>query len=442
MPRRTSVSSHYRKNDTAFDGRSRPYQKDGEPRRTPYRDRRDTPPRRRFATDAPPTFEGGARPYDKDREPRRTPYRDRRDAPPRRRFGTDAPAAFESKARSYDKDREPRRTSYRDRRDAPPRRRFATDAPAAFEGKEHSYDKDREPRRTPYRDRRDAPPRRRFGTDAPEGKERSYDKDRETRRTPYRDRRDAPPKSPPAPQTPSDVVRLNKFIANSGICSRREADQYIVNGEISVNGEVVAELGTKISPTDIVKFHDQRLSGEKKRYLLLNKPKGYITTSDDPQERKTVMELVENACPERIYPVGRLDRNTTGVLLFTNDGELTTQLTHPAYSKKKIYHVCLDKNVSKEDLHQLVNGIPLEDGEAAADSASYVDEPNDRTQVGIDIHSGRNRIVRRMFEAMGYEVKRLDRVYFAGLTKKSLERGKWRMLTPQEVSMLKMGAYE
>lgn len=241
---------------------------------------------------------------------------------------------------------------------------------------------------------------------------------------------------------PPSMVRLNKFIANSGICSRRQADQYILNGEIMVNGKIITELGTKIMPQDEVKFHDQRLTGEAKRYLLLNKPKGYITTADDPQGRRSVMDLVCGACRERIYPVGRLDRNTTGVLLFTNDGELAKRLSHPSYNKKKIYHVSLSKNLNAEDMHKLVDGIMLDDGAAAADAAAYIDERTDRSQVGIEIHSGRNRLVRRMFEAMGYEVTRLDRVYFAGLTKKSLERGKWRMLTPKEISMLKMGAYE
>jgi 23S rRNA pseudouridine2605 synthase len=289
---------------------------------------------------------------------------------------------------------------------------------------------------------------------APQGyKARPYEKKYEPRtdryeRPQYEERGEVRPKFVPphrrrvVPETTSDTVRLNKFIANSGICSRREADEYIINGEITVNGEVVTTLGTKILPSDEVKFHDRHLHGEKKRYLLLNKPKGYITTLDDPHAQHTVMELIQDACTERIYPVGRLDRNTTGVLLFTNDGELTKQLTHPAYNKKKIYHVFLDKNVSKDDLQKLVDGVMLEDGLAVADSVNYVDEQNDRSQVGIDIHSGRNRLVRRMFEALGYEVKRLDRVFFAGLTKKSLERGKWRMLTPKEVSILKMGAYD
>ena len=240
---------------------------------------------------------------------------------------------------------------------------------------------------------------------------------------------------------PNEPLRLNKFLANAGICSRREADEFIQAGVVSVNGEVVTELGTKILRTDVVKFHDQPVSIEKKVYVLLNKPKDYVTTSDDPQQRKTVMDLVKNACPERIYPVGRLDRNTTGVLLLTNDGDLASKLTHPKYLKKKIYHVYLDKNVTAHDLHQIAEGIQLEDGEIKADDVQYA-HPTDKKQVGIEIHSGKNRIVRRIFESLGYRVQKLDRVQFAGLTKKNLKRGDWRYLTEEEVDRLRMGAYE
>ena len=240
---------------------------------------------------------------------------------------------------------------------------------------------------------------------------------------------------------PNEPLRLNKFLANAGICSRREADEFIQAGVVSVNGEVVTELGTKILRTDEVKFHDQPVTIEKKVYVLLNKPKDYVTTSDDPQQRKTVMDLVKNACPERIYPVGRLDRNTTGVLLLTNDGDLASKLTHPKYLKKKIYHVYLDKNVTAHDLQQISEGIQLEDGEIKADDVQYA-HPTDKKQVGIEIHSGKNRIVRRIFEALGYRVQKLDRVQFAGLTKKNLKRGDWRYLTEEEVDRLRMGAYE
>ncbi|MCF0203277.1 MAG: RNA-binding S4 domain-containing protein [Bacteroidaceae bacterium] len=240
---------------------------------------------------------------------------------------------------------------------------------------------------------------------------------------------------------PNAPIRLNKFLANAGVCSRREADDYIQAGVVKVNGEVVTELGTKITRTDTVLFHDQTVSLEKKVYVLLNKPKDTVTTSDDPQNRKTVMQLVEGACPERIYPVGRLDRNTTGVLLLTNDGDLASKLTHPKFLKKKIYHVQLNKNVTAADMQQIADGIQLEDGEIHADAIEYA-HPTDKKQVGIEIHSGRNRIVRRIFEHLGYRVVKLDRVLFAGLTKKNVRRGDWRFLTEKEVDMLRMGAFE
>lgn len=240
---------------------------------------------------------------------------------------------------------------------------------------------------------------------------------------------------------PDEPIRLNKFLANAGVCSRREADSFIEAGVVSVNGQVVTELGTKIKRSDSVLFHDQLVSIEKKVYILLNKPKDYVTTSDDPQNRKTVMDLVKGACRERIYPVGRLDRNTTGVLLLTNDGELASKLTHPQFMKKKIYHVYLNKNVTAADMRMIADGIQLEDGEIHADAIDYASE-TDRKQVGIEIHSGRNRIVRRIFESLGYKVIKLDRVFFAGLTKKNVRRGDWRYLTEQEVNMLRMGAFE
>lgn len=240
---------------------------------------------------------------------------------------------------------------------------------------------------------------------------------------------------------PNAPIRLNKFLANAGICSRRDADKYIEAGVITVNGQVVTELGTKVMRSDNVMFHETPVKIEHKVYVLLNKPKGYVTTSEDPQNRKTVMDLVRGACPERIYPVGRLDRNTTGVLLLTNDGELAAKLTHPQYLKKKIYHVWLDSNLTSADMRQIAEGITLEDGEIKADDIQYVSD-TDKKQVGIEIHSGRNRIVRRIFEALGYHVTKLDRVFFAGLTKKHLRRGDWRFLTQEEVNFLRMGSFE
>jgi 23S rRNA pseudouridine2605 synthase len=233
---------------------------------------------------------------------------------------------------------------------------------------------------------------------------------------------------------------LNKFLSNAGICSRREADEFIQAGVVKVNGEVVTELGVKIKPTDEVLFHDQPVSIEHKVYVLLNKPKDCVTTSDDPEERLTVMDLVKNACRERIYPVGRLDRNTTGVLLLTNDGELASKLSHPKYEKRKIYQATLERDLTEEDMKKVAEGIVLDGEKIAVDEISFV-SPDQRNVIGIEIHSGQNRVVRRIFEQVGYKVYKLDRVYFAGLTKKNLPRGRWRYLSDREVSLLKMGAF-
>ncbi len=239
---------------------------------------------------------------------------------------------------------------------------------------------------------------------------------------------------------PNAELRLNKYMANSGICSRREADEYITGGKVKVNGEVVTELGTKITRNDVVEYDGKVVTPERKCYVLLNKPKDCVTTNDDPNGRTTVLDIVKGACQERIYPVGRLDRNTTGVLLLTNDGDLASKLTHPKFVKKKIYHVWTDKEISEDDMQRIADGIELEDGEIHADAISYVSD--DRNQAGIEIHSGRNRIVRRIFEHLGYRVTKLDRVYFAGLTKKNLPRGRWRYLSQEEVNYLRMGAFE
>jgi 23S rRNA pseudouridine2605 synthase len=239
---------------------------------------------------------------------------------------------------------------------------------------------------------------------------------------------------------PNEPIRLNKYLANAGICSRREADEFITAGVVSVNGEVVTELGTKIKRSDAVKFHEESVSIEHKVYILLNKPKDCVTTSDDPQDRKTVMDLLKGACNERIYSVGRLDRNTTGVLLLTNDGDLASKLTHPKFLKKKIYHVATDRNVTKAEMDQITAGVTLDGEVIRVDAISYTDESK-RNMIGIEIHSGQNRVVRRLFEAVGHRVIRLDRVYFAGLTKKGLKRGDWRYLTEREVNFLKMGSF-
>lgn len=235
----------------------------------------------------------------------------------------------------------------------------------------------------------------------------------------------------------SGFIRLNKYLADAGICSRRDADKYIQAGVVKVNDQIVTELGSRVNVNDKVEFEGQVIRRERLRYVLLNKPKGYITTSDDPYERKTVMELVQGACEERIYPVGRLDRNTTGLLLLTNDGDLAKILTHPSHGASKLYHVWLDKPLTRNDLRKITEGVELEDGVVQVDAVDYVAEDESHKQVGIELHSGRNRVVRRLFEHLGYEVVKLDRAVFAGLTKLKLSRGHWRFLTPAEISMLK-----
>lgn len=238
----------------------------------------------------------------------------------------------------------------------------------------------------------------------------------------------------------SGPVRLNRYIANSGVCSRRDADEHIKNGLISVNGKIITDLGVKVNLSDDVRFKNKKLSAEKKVYILMNKPKDYVTTLEDPHAEHTVIELLGEDFPERVYPVGRLDKATTGVLLLTNDGDLAGKLTHPKYNRRKIYHVFLDRVVAKNDLFRLTEGIDIEGTQVVADAVSYAD-PEDKTQIGIELHSGQNRVIRRMFESLGYKVKKLDRVYFAGLTKKNVPRGKWRYLNDKEISMLKRGIF-
>ena len=264
--------------------------------------------------------------------------------------------------------------------------------------------------------------------------------DRRTAKRSYRagDKPDHYPKYAPS-KMPSEM-RLNRFIAQSGLCSRREADDYIQAGLVTVNGVTVTELGTKVKPSDEVRFNDERIQGEKKVYLVLNKPKGYVTSMEDPHADKTVMDLVKNACTERIYPVGRLDKNSVGLLLFTNDGDVASRLTHPSLEKKKIYQVTLDKPLTRADMERIAEGVTLEDGEVYADEIAYASD--NKKEVGVEIHSGRNRIVRRIFEHLGYSVQKLDRVYYAGITKKNLKRGAWRFLTREEVERLKSGRYE
>ncbi len=262
----------------------------------------------------------------------------------------------------------------------------------------------------------------------------TFSQRRKSESVPFTPKRNARPGEEPE----SELIRLNRYIANAGICSRREADKLIQAGAVQVNGKVVTELGTKVSRTDKISYGDQALSREKLRYVLLNKPKGFITTTDDPENRKTVMNLIARACRERIYPVGRLDRNTTGLLLFTNDGEIAKRLSHPRYGIKKIYHVGLDKNVSVADMKSILAGMDLEDGTVKADAIEYVGDGKDKKEIGLELHTGQNRVVRRIFEKLGYKVVKLDRVYYAGLTKKNLPRGEWRFLEEKELNMLKM----
>ena len=349
---------------------------------------------------------------------------------PRRQFG-DKPAYGEHK--SGDKPR------YEHRDGDKPRRQYG-DKPAYGERK--FGDKPR------YEHRDGDKPRRQYGDKPAYGERKFGDKkygDRKFGDKPYKPgprKHDDKPASYPkfTPEKQVGEMRLNRFLAQSGLCSRREADDFITAGLVTVNGQIVTQLGTKVLPTDEVKFNDSRVQGEKKVYLVLNKPKGYVTSLDDPHAGKTVMDLVEGACTERIYPVGRLDKNSLGLLLFTNDGDLTKQLTHPSYLKKKIYQVTLDKPLARADMDRIAEGITLEDGEIFADEISYVKE--NKQEIGIEIHSGRNRIVRRIFEFLGYTVTKLDRVYYAGLTKKNLKRGAWRFLSREEVERLKSGQYE
>ena len=323
--------------------------------------------------------------------------------------------------------------------------RPAFDKPRRSFGDERQGDRARSDER--YRDGDKPYGEREFGY-KPAGDRRFADKKSGDRRfgdKPYKPgfrKHDDKPASYPkfTPEKQIGEMRLNRFLAQSGLCSRREADDFITAGLVTVNGQIVTQLGTKVLPTDEVKFNDSRVQGEKKVYLVLNKPKGYVTSLDDPHAGKTVMELVQGACTERIYPVGRLDKNSLGLLLFTNDGDLTKQLTHPAFRKKKIYQVSLDKPLTRADMDRIAEGITLEDGEIFADEISYVKD--NKQEVGIEIHSGRNRIVRRIFEFLGYTVTKLDRVYYAGLTKKNLKRGAWRFLSREEVERLKSGQYE
>ena len=361
-------------------------------------------------------------------------------------FTEDNRPAFDKPRRSFGDERQGDRARSDERyRDGDKPRRSFGDKPR---GEKPAYGDNRGPKKFGDRKFGDKPYGERKSGDKPAGDRRFADKKSGDRRfgdKPYKPgfrKHDDKPASYPkfTPEKQIGEMRLNRFLAQSGLCSRREADDFITAGLVTVNGQIVTQLGTKVLPTDEVKFNDSRVQGEKKVYLVLNKPKGYVTSLDDPHAGKTVMELVQGACTERIYPVGRLDKNSLGLLLFTNDGDLTKQLTHPAFRKKKIYQVSLDKPLTRADMDRIAEGITLEDGEIFADEISYVKD--NKQEVGIEIHSGRNRIVRRIFEFLGYTVTKLDRVYYAGLTKKNLKRGAWRFLSREEVERLKSGQYE
>ena len=409
------------------------------PRRR-FDDEHDDRPRRRFNDDERPRrrFDDDERPrrrFDDDK-PRERRFRD--DDRPRRRFNDeDRPR---SRRFDDDKPRGERRFDDRPRRrfddDERPRRRFDDDKP-----RERRFHDDERPRRRFDDDR----PRRRFDEDRPRGGNRRFDdRPRDRRRfddeeEPRRGRKGYVREKDPMYDRPKATgeIRLNKYLADCGICSRREADDLIKAGCVMVNDEVITTMGYKVKTNDKVVYGGQTLNREKLRYILLNKPKGYITTSDDPYERDTVMELVQNACPERVYPVGRLDKQTTGLLLFTNDGDLAKKLTHPSSEVPKLYHVILDKPLTKNDMLRIAEGIELDDGPIAADNIAYDQDDDSKKSIGIELHSGRNRIVRRIFEHLGYEVTKLDRVMFAGLDKYKLPRGEWRFLTDLEVVNLK-----
>ncbi len=431
--RREYGSRSFRNNDRP----GRPFGEHGDRPRRPYGDSFDRP-RRQFGEDRPRrTFgENSDRPRRQFGEGSDRPRRQFGENRPRRTFGENSDRPRRQFGEGSDR---PRRQFGEDR----PRRAFGenSDRPR----RQFGEGSDR-PRRSPRFQESSFPARSASGarlrprknkvqpvSAAEQGINRMISRKPQVDETQYSDNDyvNIPVK---------ETVRLNKFIANSGICSRREADNFIQAGVVTVNGEVVTELGTKVNiNTDDVRFNGERLRGEAKVYILMNKPKGYVTTASDPHADKTVMDLIKG-CPARVFPVGRLDKNTTGVLMFTNDGEMAEKLTHPSFAKKKIYQVSLSSKLTQEDFDKILSGVSLSDGEIKADELEYIDD-EDHRKIGIEIHSGKNRIVRRIFESLGYDVKALDRVYFAGLTKKGIKRGGWRYLTEGEVNILKMGAY-
>ncbi len=437
------------------DGEKRSYSSD----RKPYTKREDgkyesSGPRKSFG-------DGEKRSYSSDRKP----YTKREDGKyessgPRKSFGDGEKRSFSSDRKPYTKREDGEKRPYVKREggsyeSSGPRKSFGDGEKSSFSSDRKPYTKREDGEKRPYVKREGGSyegsgPRKSFG----DGEKRSFSPDRKVKGE-YRDfdkpyvpklskdqkiveksKKVGPSKTSTQKNVSDEAIRLNRYVANSGVCSRREADVLIATGVVTVNGKIITEMGYKVNPTDVVNYGGVPIKHEVKKYLVLNKPKDYITTMDDPEERKTVMELIRKACKERLYPVGRLDRNTTGILLFTNDGDLTAKLTHPKFNIRKVYHVVLDKRITSEDFRALGEGFELADGFIKPDAIEYVGEG--KSELGVEIHSGRNRIVRRMFEHLGYEVMKLDRVAFAGLTKKDLPRSKFRFLTPKEVDFLKM----
>ncbi len=412
-----------RRERRSFDGERKPFNREGGERRSFDRDRKPFDGERRERK----PFDGERKPFDREGGERRSFDRDRKpfdgERRERRSFdGERKPFNREGgERRSFDRDRKPFDGESRERRsfdgERKPFNREGGERRVFERERSGGYGRDNKFNREWFRDDNAASEKNWNGSTKPQGADNELKLDQD------------------------GLIRLNKFIANSGLCSRREADEHIANGLITVNGEVVAQLGAKVKPTDEITFRGKKLETERKIYILLNKPKDYVTTVDDPHAKHTVMELVEGACEERVYPVGRLDRQSTGLLLLTNDGELTTRLTHPSHNKKKVYHVELDKKLAQTDMNKVLEGVDLEGEVVKADAIAYIDN-RDLTQIGIEIHTGQNRVIRRIFEALGYRVEKLDRVYYAGLTKKNLPRGKFRFLSQYEISMLKMNRFE
>jgi 23S rRNA pseudouridine2605 synthase len=423
------------------DGERKPYKRDGE--RDGYKSRRDDGERKPYKRDGERDGyisrrdDGERKPYKRDGE--RDGYKSRRDDGERKPYKRDGERDG-YKSRRDDGERKPykrdgERDGYKSRKDDGERKSFVKRADGKYEsaGRSERSSFDREEKRNYSKKRDFDKPRKNYDDDSYKKtyKSKSYKPEKEEK-----PKKQGPKRTSDQPNVSNDAVRLNRYMANAGICSRREADVLIATGVVTVNGKIVTEMGYKVNPTDVITYGGVPIKNETKKYLLLNKPKDYITTMDDPESRKTVMDLIRKACKERLYPVGRLDRNTTGVLLFTNDGDMTAKLTHPKFEVRKVYHVTLDKKMTSEDYKMLNEGVELSDGFIKPDAAEFVG--SGKSELGVEIHSGKNRIVRRMFEHLGYEVTKLDRVAFAGLTKKDLPKGKFRFLTEKEISFLKM----